>query len=118
MNTEESTFFGMVLKPKYEYKTVLKSELLLTRAIIDPDALPSQSAKLYVTIDNHMIPAACLDGAITTSLPLNIQLFSSTEIKFKVSGDVPIHISGFYTPSIKIQGPDFISAGYELKGNE
>lgn len=107
--TVESSFFGLVIKPKYQYKTVLRDELLLTRAIIDPSSTPDQKATLFATIDNRLVPLASLDGATITSLPLNTQLYPSTEIKFKVTGDVPVHVTGYYSPSVRSDPPDFIS---------
>ena len=35
------TFFGLLVKTGFDYKTLLKEELLLTRAIITPDAQPN-----------------------------------------------------------------------------
>ncbi|OHT09538.1 hypothetical protein TRFO_21593 [Tritrichomonas foetus] len=117
--TIESTFFGLVVNPNFDYKTLLNDDVLLTNAVIAPEALPEQTARLLIKVDNTRVPLCQLDGSRVTSAPLNIQLFPGVEIVFNVAGDCPIHVSGFYSPHISTEPPQFISApGFDLGGDE
>ncbi|KAK8898624.1 peptidylprolyl isomerase fpr3 [Tritrichomonas musculus] len=112
----ESTFFGLVINPNFDYKTLLKDDLLLTNAVIDPDASPEQTARLLIKVDNTRVPLCQLDGSRITCVPLNIQLFSGAEVVFNVAGDSPIHVSGFYTPQNDVEPPDFMpTPGFDLE---
>lgn len=113
----ESTFFGLVVNPNFDYKTLLKDDVLLTNAVIDPEALPEQTARLLIKVDNTRVPLCQLDGSHVTCVPLNVQLFSGVEVVFNVAGDCPIHVTGFYSPQNDTEPPEFISApGFDLEG--
>ena len=116
--TQESTFFGLVVNPNFDYKTLLHDDLLLTNAVIAPEASSSQNSRLLIKVDNNRVPLCHLDGSDVTYAPLNVQLFAGNEIVFNVSGDVPIHVSGFYTPH-ESDAIQFVAApGYDLNGGE
>ena len=76
------TFFGLLVKTGFDYKTLLKEELLLTRAIISPDAEPNQTASLFLKTDGKRVPLCHLDGSTITTCPLNITLFPGMECIF------------------------------------
>jgi hypothetical protein len=96
-----STFFGLVVQPSFQCKTLLKDTLLLTRAVIDPEASANAAARLILAIDKSKAPLCDLDGRDVLSVPLNIQLFPGVEIVFTVQGNCPIHVSGFYEPCVE-----------------
>lgn len=112
----KSTFFGLVVIPNKKYETLLQSDLLLTNAVIDPEALPEQTARLLVKIDKTTVPLCQLDGSHVTSVPLNVQLFSGSWFVIYTAGDCPIHVTGFYSPQNDVES-EFISApGFDLEG--
>ena len=90
-----STFFGLVVKPGFEYKTTIKEDLIVTRAIISPDAVPKQTARLIMRVDGRRVPLCHLDSTDVTTCPLHVYLFPGMECIFTVAGDCPIHITGF-----------------------
>ena len=115
-SNHESTFFGLVVNPNFDYKTLLKDDVLLTNAVIDPGASPEQTARLLIKVDNTRVPLCQLDGKRVTCVPLNIQLFSGVEVVFNVAGDCPIHVSGFYSPQNEAESTDFMSTpGFDLE---
>ena len=93
-----STFFSLSLNPSLSYTTILEDDLVLTRAVIDPDALDGSAARLLMKNGNREV-ALCQLSASYTTAPLNIELIASkSKISFRVAGDTPIHISGYYPP--------------------
>lgn len=114
MNQAESTFFGLIVNPNFDYKTLLKDDLLITNAVIDPEAAPEHTSRLLLKVDNKRVPLCQLDGRNVTCTSLNISLLSGAEIVFNVSGDCPIHVTGFYSPPNEIETPTFIPTGYDL----
>ena len=101
-----STFFGLVLKPGFEYKTIVKEDLIVTRAVISPEAEPKQTARLLMRTDGRRVPLCHLDSTNVTTCPLHVYLFPGMECIFTVAGDCPIHITGFN----KIRDPPFASS--------
>lgn len=94
-----STFFGIVIKPNTQSQTQLKTDLMLTMAVIDPSAGPNDVSRLIMILDQNDAAILCqLDGSEVTSMGLNIQILSGVSVSFKVAGNAPIHLSGFYPP--------------------
>jgi hypothetical protein len=117
-DTVYSTFFGMVVRPNFKHKAALKNVLLLTRAVIAPEASPSDWSRLFLSINKSRVVVCQLDGRTVTSVPLNIQLFPGTDVVFSVAGSAAIHLSGFYEPKIDPKSPDFATArGFDLIGS-
>jgi hypothetical protein len=116
MSTSASTFFGIVVDPVYQYKTLLKDALLLTRAVIDPSAQRDQTATLSLQINDGRGPLCQLDGSLVTTVPLNTQLHPGTDICFTVAGDSPIHVTGFYEPIAVEPQPAIVPAAFYLAG--
>jgi hypothetical protein len=111
----QSTFFGLIVEPSFQYKTLLKDVLLLTRAVIDPVAGPDQTARLILQIDSSRAPICQLDGRSVTTVPLNTQIFPGVDVVFAVAGDVPVHVSGFYEPQTAGGSAQIVPASaYEL----
>jgi hypothetical protein len=114
MPRHESTFFGIVVEPNYDYKTLLRDTLLLTRAVIDPNAQPGQTARLILQIDQSRGPLCQLDGGVITTVPLNVQIHSGADIVLTVNGDVPIHVTGFYEANFVEAAPQIVPAAFDL----
>ena len=110
MNKDASTFFGIILNPGFEYKTLLMDELVITRAIIDPAIEEiNKTSRLYVKIDKKRIPICQLFSGESSSCQLNIAIQKGEEISFDVVGDCPVHVSGYYAPMEYDAGRRFIT---------
>ena len=71
-----STFFSLSLKPNLQYTTLLEDDLILTRAVIDPEALEDAAARLFMKIGNREFALCQLTGTYTTA-PLNINIIAN-----------------------------------------
>ena len=112
-----STFFSLSLNPNLSYSTTLEDDLIITRAVIDPDALDGSTARLFMKLKNREF-ALCQLSASYTTAPLNIEILASdskSSLSFRVAGDAPIHISGYYPPKNEKSKPQ-ISA-FDLGGS-
>ena len=92
------TFFGTVIPAEFRFRTLLKDVLVLTRATIDPSAPANAHSRLILSIDKDVAPIAEVDGQMSTTVPLNIQLMPGVDIEFTVRGNAPVHLVGFYEP--------------------
>lgn len=97
-NNEGSTFFGIVLVPGFDYRTLLNDELLITRAVLSPDCL-SGSATLIVSFGKKRVSICQLSSDCSSSCALNIAAQKGDEIVLSSVGDCSIHVSGFYAPA-------------------
>ena len=111
-----STFFSLSLNPNLAYSTTLEDDLIITRAVIDPDALDGSTARLFMKLGNREF-ALCQLSASYTTAPLNIEIFASeSKLSFRVAGDTPIHISGYYPPKNEEKTKPKIAA-FDLGGS-
>lgn len=95
----ESTFFGVVVKPGFVFKSLFKDELFLTKAVIDPEATAEQTSRLFINIDHKNMPICQLDGQNILQAEFFVQIYPGMEVILTAVGDCPIHLSGFFPPS-------------------
>lgn len=93
-----NTFFGAKIIPNNYYKAHTRHDLVLTRAILDPEASEDTHSRLFLQIEKTDGPIADLYGSQNISLPLNIHVSAGFQITFRVAGDAPVYVSGYFEP--------------------
>jgi hypothetical protein len=102
----------MRLDPGFQYKTLLKDSLLLTRVVIDPGASGRDFSLLVLGLEKSRAPVCQVDGSEVLSVAVNIQVLAGVEIFFSVQGSAAVHVSGFYEPCFEDEDRElFVSSG-------
>ena len=93
MSDFDSTFFALEVKPNLSFQTKLECNLLISHAVINPDAESGAHARLFIQKD---LPVVHLDTNDVTTAPLNIYLSAGSNVELRVAGETSIHLSGYY----------------------
>lgn len=91
-----SSFFGAKVVPNNYYRGLIRDDLVITRAVIDPEAPETAHSRLFIQIEKTEGPVADLYATQNVSVPLNIHVSAGFTLTLRVAGDAPVHVSGYF----------------------